>query len=507
MEGNETAFSPPVDVSDHPLDQGDSDNKEIVAESEIDSISPPVVDTATPTKNGTNSDGNHPDATSRRKSLSPKIPRSPATPESKRIFNELKTRYLIQQQQLKAMKQEREDLEGKASKYAAESDSWREKFETEVKEKEDLRDLVAAFKTQNERLVSQCAELKAHKQAEIRLTRQKSDKEFKIKSKSKAKKAKSTDEELKCESPSCLNEETDAVIKCNSCGKWICESCSETKIAKLKPIMSSCSTIFFACKACVEASHDTGLTIKRDECSTENVTPPESTAGSTNSELVSTFKAVLENTVSEIETKLESMIKNKLKERLPIPTDGNGEDNTGVTAGGGQSYAAKVLKVPEQVRKIIEDSKNDEKVEESEQERRSRNFIIHGAEEYGNTPEKIKKLDADYVLDILKHLGISHKPESVTRLGNATSKMRPIKIVMASKNDKGNVMKKLSKLKGTIDEFGKISVTDDYTQTEREQLKKWNNDAKAKSENDDQYTYKVRGDPKNGLRLVRLRKK
>ena len=95
MEGNETALSQPVDVSDHPFDQGDSDNKEIVDESEIDSISPPVVDTATPTKNGTNSDGNYQDATSRRKSLSPKIPRSPATPESKRIFNELKTRYLI----------------------------------------------------------------------------------------------------------------------------------------------------------------------------------------------------------------------------------------------------------------------------------------------------------------------------------------------------------------------------------------------------------------------------
>ena len=78
---------------------------------------------------------------------------------------------------------------------------------------------------------------------------------------------------------------------------------------------------------------------------------------------------------------------------------------------------------------------------------------------------------------------------------------------MKTKNDKANVMKNLSKLKGTIKEFGKISVTDDYTQTEREQLKKWNDDAKAKSQKDDQYVYKVRGDPKNGLRLVRLSKK
>ena len=206
-----------------------------------------------------------------------------------------------------------------------------------------------------------------------------------------------------------------------------------------------------------------------------------------------------------MENKLGSMINDKLKDMLP--TESTGENGEVSTVNRGESYAAKVLKVPEQVRKIIENSKNDDKVEENEQERRSRNIIIHGAEEYGNTPEEIKRLDTEYVIDILKHLGLSHKPESVTRLGNGTSKKRPIKLIMKTKNDKANVMKNLSKLKGTIEEFGKISVTDDYTQTEREQLKKWNDDAKAKSQNDDQYVYKVRGDPKNGLRLVRLSKK
>ena len=101
------------------------------------------------------------------------------------------------------------------------------------------------------------------------------------------------------------------------------------------------------------------------------------------------------------------------------------------------TYASKVLKVPEEVRKIIEDSKNNDKVEESEQEKRARNFVIHGADEYGNTPEKIKKLDTDYVIDILSHLGISQKPESVTRLGNPDdSKKRPVKVVMKTKEDK-----------------------------------------------------------------------
>ena len=67
-------------------------------------------------------------------------------------------------------------------------------------------------------------------------------------------------------------------------------------------------------------------------------------------------------------------------------------------------------------------------------------------------------------------------------------------------------MKNLKKLKGTVDDFGRISVTDDYTQSEREKLRKWNTDAKKKSQSDENYDYKVRGDPKNGLRLIRVSK-
>ena len=77
---------------------------------------------------------------------------------------------------------------------------------------------------------------------------------------------------------------------------------------------------------------------------------------------------------------------------------------------------------------------------------------------------------------------------------------------MKSKDDKVRVMQNLGKLKGTADYFGKISVTEDYTQSEREQIKKWNDDAKQKSAENQEFVYKVRGDPKNGLRLVRLKK-
>ena len=80
--------------------------------------------------------------------------------------------------------------------------------------------------------------------------------------------------------------------------------------------------------------------------------------------------------------------------------------------------------------------------------------------------------------------------------------MRPLKIVMKSVDDKSKIMSNLRHLKGTEEEFGKLSVKDDYTNHEREEIKAWVQKAKAKSENDPDRVYKVRGDPKNGLRLV-----
>ena len=120
----------------------------------------------------------------------------------------------------------------------------------------------------------------------------------------------------------------------------------------------------------------------------------------------------------------------------------------------------------------------------------------------------MKKLDNGYVDDILKQLGVQVKPESVIRVGISNdSHSRPIKVTMKTKADKQKTMSRLNRLKGTEEEFGKISITEDYTKTERDMIKSWHTDAKKKSAEDDMYDYKVRGDPKNGLRIIRLKKR
>ena len=42
----------------------------------------------------------------------------------------------------------------------------------------------------------------------------------------------------------------DSLLKCNACGIWVCETCNDVQIAKLKPMMNKCFSIYFACKRC-----------------------------------------------------------------------------------------------------------------------------------------------------------------------------------------------------------------------------------------------------------------
>ena len=70
-------------------------------------------------------------------------------------------------------------------------------------------------------------------------------------------------------------------------------------------------------------------------------------------------------------------------------------------------------------------------------------------------------------------------------------KKRILKVVMKTKQEKESVLANLKLLKETVAEFGKISVTDDYTTNEREQIKRWVRKAEEKSAEDSERVYKV----------------
>ena len=80
---------------------------------------------------------------------------------------------------------------------------------------------------------------------------------------------------------------------------------------------------------------------------------------------------------------------------------------------------------------------------------------------------------------------------------------------MHSDEDKDLVMANLKELKGK-EQYKGLSISDDYTTKERNTLKEWVE--KAKKANDDeptdsQYEWKARGAPKNGMRLMKFKKR
>ena len=115
--------------------------------------------------------------------------------------------------------------------------------------------------------------------------------------------------------------------------------------------------------------------------------------------------------------------------------------------------------------------------------------------------------DRTTIEDLFNTVGIEYAPttSATDRLGSKSSeRTRPIRICMKTQEAKSSFMTSLGKLKDGPDTFKKISVTDDYTQEERKEIKRWIEEAKARSRNECNYVWKIRGSPNKNLRLIRI---
>ena len=130
---------------------------------------------------------------------------------------------------------------------------------------------------------------------------------------------------------------------------------------------------------------------------------------------------------------------------------------------------------------------------------RELNIIVHGLKEDSTDP---------VVKELFDTLKIAQHPETSTdRLGaKSPDKIRPIRITMESYERKQKLMSSLWRLKNGPEKFRKISITEDYTQDERREIKRWVDEAKRRTQEvDDGYVWKVRGSPRSKLRLVNMR--
>ena len=429
------------------------------------------------------------------------------TPQGKRFrtqYEEMKTRYAIQQQTILDLKNERDTFKEKLSECTAVNEELKQLKLEMQSAKENYETIIAS---KNELLEARNCEIKDlqerqqvyETQNKAGLHRVSSDESiFRLKPGKKKKQA-TGDDKLACEFEGCSQTNTD-LIRCNVCYKWVCGDChDDIPVAKFKPLFNKCRTLYFLCKSC-----DQKVGIEAEP--PQEINGNGSTPVANNLDLLTSLQRIFDKKV----TQLEKAIDKKLEDKMAAVTSLNDKITGSETdsANGEKVSYAKVLQVPAEVRKAMQEARNDEKIEKSEQEKRSLNFIIHGAEEIGDDAETIKKNDEEYIKDILKKLGVKAEAERAIRLGQPNeAKMRTLKIVMKTEAEKEEVMGNLRKLKGTEWEFGKISVTRDYSSTEREKIKEYAAKAKAQGEQDPTKIFKVRGDPKNGLRIISYKRK
>ena len=377
-------------------------------------------------------------------------------------------------------------------------------WEKEIKEKEDE---IIAMKEQMSNLEE------AYKTNQLHQINSDDDL-FRMKPKGKRN---SKNAQLNCDFPDCESLNVD-MIKCNICSKWVCEACNDVPVSKLKLIMDKCKTVYFICKACTGRSH---VTVEKAGCTFSEIVDVTTLdqqeqineKSQNNAALMQTIEKMLNKMACQLETKVEKLIDKKMEGKIDqVTCTGNTGGQTSSVVSDGASTErpmySNVLTEPQVIRKILKETRYKEKIEEKEKEQRTNNFIIHGAEEIGDNNAAIKRNDEEYILDILDEIRIpSCKPKTITRLGKPDeNKRRAIKVEMKTKGDKDKIMGNLKYLKGTEDMFGKLRITDDYTREEREVIREWAKKAEEKSLNDPNNTYRVRGDPKNGLRLVHFPK-
>ena len=185
--------------------------------------------------------------------------------------------------------------------------------------------------------------------------------------------------------------------------------------------------------------------------------------------------------------------------------------NDAVPSGSSMSYASAVGKnhVSGNLKSIMMTTKNEEITEQNEKKRRAKNIMIFGKTEYGERWQKDE--DKAFAEKLFKDLQIGQvEVKEVSRIGEYNregTKIRPLKITVDTEEQKEKIMRNLSNLKGNND-YGGISIKEDYTINERMLIREYVEQAKAlnalETTKRSKFEYRVRGTPKNGLFLKKF---
>ena len=155
---------------------------------------------------------------------------------------------------------------------------------------------------------------------------------------------------------------------------------------------------------------------------------------------------------------------------------------------------------------IMLEAMPEQKREDAESERRSKNIIVFNIKESNDDNDT-----ASFVKDLLNHLGceMSHKGYRLGKRIGGGKHHRPIKVMFATSADKNVVMANLSKLRDAPDTLRQARIVDDLSNDERSLVRAKVAEARrlTEVEADDSFAHMVRGTPTNGLRIERVKKR
>ena len=228
--------------------------------------------------------------------------------------------------------------------------------------------------------------------------------------------------------------------------------------------------------------------------------------GNTSSKSSTDLENLINQRLDKIEESIDQLITNKLTEsskqveQIEAKIDG--------VIGNNKSFAESITDnlTVNSITSAIKTNKNHEIIQEKEREKRSTHIIIYGVSEASdNSP---KEHDDNFVTSFLNTIGVVVvRPRQIIRLGKPNEKKkRPLKLVMNSDADKDTIMSRLCNLKDAEEVYRTVSVRDDYTIEERQLIREWLTKAEEKNKEENTQAWRVRGTPKNGLRLVKITK-
>ena len=232
-----------------------------------------------------------------------------------------------------------------------------------------------------------------------------------------------------------------------------------------------------------------------------------STSSTDNDRLMKMIEEKLSSGLCAIQTNVKKLIDDKFNDiprhiSVTDPTNNTTTNHlSSYTEAVGNQNGASV----KSLRTIMLVTKNEELAEEAERKRRGKNLIMHGKNEV--TPEQ----DTEYINTMIKDLQIGAvNVKQIDRIGQQdNTKKRPIKMMFNNEEDKEKVLINLRNLKDNLIYKG-ISITQDFTYSERILIKEFNQQAKAKNTqeelNKSNIVWRVRGTPKNGLFIKRFTK-